>query len=131
MKDLNIPLNDIAPLVEIPDYSLYYFIAIVIVMWLFAASIAFIGWRYWKNKKRSYRREMFDKLTHIDLNDPKSAAYTISHIGRIFEKDNERTAKAYHNLFERLTPYKYAPIVEKIDQETLGYFHLYLEMIDV
>jgi hypothetical protein len=131
MKTLNVPVYDIKPLVAIDDYSLYYFIGIVVVMWVFAVMIALVGWRIWKKKKYSHRREMFEQLSSIDMRDSKRAAYTISAIGRIFEHDNERTSKAYHNLHERLEPYKYAPCVGEISQETIAYYHLYLDVIDV
>jgi hypothetical protein len=131
MRSPNIPINDIAPLVEIHDYSLYYFIALLLI------SAALIGagflalLKQLRKRKRSIRKEKFNDLSTIDFSDPKRAAYTITELGRHFSSDNERTEKAYHNLFERLAPYKYAPKVEMIDEETLGYYRLYLEIIDV
>lgn len=131
MKDLNIPLNDIAPLVEIPDYSLYYFIAVVIVVCAVFLTFVFVGLKYFRRRQKSARKSAFEKLTSIDMSNPKRAAYAMSELGRVFAHDNERTEKAFHNLFERLTPYKYAPKVEMIDEETLGYYHVYLGIIDV
>ncbi|DAB38022.1 MAG: hypothetical protein A2552_09990 [Sulfuricurvum sp. RIFOXYD2_FULL_44_160] len=131
MKDLNIPLNDIAPLVEIPDYSLYYFIAVVLIAVAVSVALFLALLKQMRKRKVNLRRERFSALSTIDFSDPKRAAYAISELGRVFASDNERTAKAYHNLFERLAPYKYAPRVEKIDEETLGYYRLYLEIIDV
>lgn len=131
MKDLNIPLNDIAPLVEIPDYSLYYFIAVVLIAVALSLALILALLKQIRKRRVNLRKERFMALSTIDFSDPKRAAYTISEIGRVFAHDNERTEKAYHNLFERLAPYKYAPEVEMIDEETLGYYRLYLEIIDV
>lgn len=131
MKDLNIPVNDIAPLAEIPDYSFYYFIAVVLIAAALSLGLIFALLKQIRKRRINLRKERFMALSTIDFSDPKRAAYTISEIGRVFAHDNERTEKAYHNLFERLAPYKYAPEVEMIDEETLGYYRLYLEIIDV
>ena len=131
MRDVNIPLNDIAPLVEIPDYSLYYFIAVVVITVAVSLALVLALLKQMRKRKINVRREWFKALSTIDFSDPKRAAYSISERGRVFASDNERTLKAYHNLFERLAPYKYAPRVEMIDEETLGYYRLYLEIIDV
>lgn len=131
MKNLNIPINDIAGLVEIADYSLYYFVALVIVAVTVIVALVLALLKQIRKRKVNIRRERFTVLSTIDFSDPKRAAYAISELGRVFASDNERTSKAYHNLFERLAPYKYAPRVEMIDEETLGYYRLYLEIIDV
>lgn len=130
MKDLNIPLNDIAPLVEIPDYSLYYFIAVVLIAVALSLALILALLKQIRKRRVNVRKERFSALSSVDFSDPKRAAYTISELGRVFAHDNERTEKAYHNLFERLAPYKYAPKVEMIDEETIGYYRLYLEIID-
>ncbi len=130
MKDLNIPLNDIAPLVEIPDYSLYYFIAVVLIVVALSLALILALLKQIRKRRINLRKERFNALSSIDFSDPKRAAYTISELGRVFASDNERTEKAYHNLFERLAPYKYALKVEMIDEETIGYYRLYLEIID-
>jgi hypothetical protein len=86
----------------------------------------------WKKSKKITQRELhYEALKNIDLKNPKQSAYTICKEGYFFAHDNERTLGAYQNLFNRLEPYKYAPSVEKIDEETLGYYHLYLGIIDV
>jgi hypothetical protein len=130
MKDLNIPLNDIAPLIEIRDYSLYYFIAVVVITVAVSLALFLVLLKQIRKQKLNIRKERFNALSRIDFSNPKRAAYAISEQGRVFASDNERTAKAFHNLFERLEPYKYAQSVEMIDEETLGYYRLYLEIID-
>lgn len=130
-RSADIPLHDIYPLVEVSDYSLYYFIAVAVIIAAVVIGIGFWFAKRRRNRRENERKTALETLSHIDFSDPKHAAYTISGIGRMFERDSERTAKAYQNLFERLERYKYAPRVEPIDEETKGYFRLYLEMIDV
>jgi hypothetical protein len=130
MREANIPIHDIAPLVEIHDYSVYYFSGVVIVGLAMIALLVLALLKRFREGKIDTRRLMIDRLKAIDFSDPKHAAYTISEVGRFFEHESERTHKAYRNLFERLGPYKYAPSVEMIDEETIGYYRLYLEIID-
>lgn len=129
MKD--IPLNDIQPLVEVPDYSIYLFAGVMIASLVLIAGGFFFILKKIRSRHSGERQKAYRRLESIDWSDPKRAAYTISSTGLRFASDNERTAKAYQNLFERLEPYKYAPKVEPIDDETIGYYRLYLEMIDV
>lgn len=130
-KMVDIPLHDIKPLVDVPDYSIYLFIGLVILALAFAAGAALFLLKKFRNRSQSERRKLYAQLASVDFSDPKKAAYAISEIGYRFVEDNERTAKAYHNLFERLEPYKYAPTVKMIDEETIGYYRLYLGIIDV
>lgn len=126
----DIPLYDIKPLVAVPDYSFYFFIALVTITIAVAVSAVLFFVRKFRHGGQSERQQRYVQLASIDLSDPKKAAYAICEIGRYFARENERSEKAYHNLFERLEPYKYAPSVDSIDDETIGYYHLYLSIID-
>ena len=128
----DIPLHDIKPLVEIDDYSIYYFSGIVIGVIAILAALAFFAWKYW-SKKNSYsiRKEHSKILHNIDFSHPKEAAYAITKYGYTFSGDDERHLQTYENLLARLAPYKYKKSVEPIDEETEGYFNIYLGMIDV
>ncbi|MDO9209081.1 MAG: hypothetical protein Q7T91_12605 [Sulfuricurvum sp.] len=130
-QSVDIPLHDIMPLVEVPDTSIYWFGALVVAGLLLLALIVFALLRWKRGRKISERRLHYEALKTIDLKNPKQSAYTISKEGAFFAHDNERTLNTYQNLFARLEAYKYAPAVANIDEETLGYYHLYLEMIDV
>jgi hypothetical protein len=129
-RSVDIPVHDIYPLVEVSDYSLYYFIALLVVGSAVAMGVLFGVLKRLRNRRISDRKIAFEKLKTLDSADPKHFAYAISEIGRVFAHDNERTQKAYQNLFERLERYKYAPRVEPIDDETVAYYRLYLEIID-
>jgi len=130
-QSVDIPLHDIMPLVEVPDTSIYWFGALVIGGLIVVALIVFAWLKYKRSRKINERRLHFEALKNINLKNSKESAYTISREGYFFAHDNERTLGTYQNLFTRLEPYKYAPTVATIDEETLGYYHLYCEMIDV
>ncbi|MGZ5207749.1 MAG: hypothetical protein ACXWB0_01900 [Sulfuricurvum sp.] len=126
----DIPLHDIMPLVKVPDTSIYWFGALVVAGLVLLALIVFAFLRWKRGRKINERQLHFEALKKIDLKNPKQSAYIISKEGYFFSHDNERTLGAYQNLFAHLEPYKYAPTVAKIDEETLGYYHLYLGIID-
>lgn len=130
MKSADIPVNDIMPLVDVPDYSFYFFIVLVVVGSAVAVSGVMFFLKKWGNRRISERKKLYERLASVDFSDPKRAAYTISELGYRFAHDNERTESAYHNLFGRLEPYKYARSVKPIDEETIGYYRLYLGIID-
>lgn len=130
MKSADIPVNDIMPLVDVPDYSFYFFIVLVVVGSAIAVSAVMFFLKKWRNRRISERKKLYERLASVDFSDPKRAAYTISEIGYRFAHDNERTESAYQNLFGRLEPYKYARSVKPIDEETIGYYRLYLGIID-
>lgn len=130
-QSVDIPLHDIMPLVEVPDTSIYWFGALAVAGLVLFAIVVFAVLKYKRGRKINERQLHFEALKKIDLKNPKQSAYAISKEGYFFSHDNERMLGAYQNLFARLEPYKYTPTVEKIDAETLGYYHLYCEMIDV
>jgi hypothetical protein len=130
-QSVDIPFYEIMPLVEVPDTSIYWFSALVVMGFLLFTSGAMWLLKRHTSKKIDERKMHYEALRGIDLKNPKQSAYIISKEGYFFAHDNERTLNTYQNLFTRLDPYKYALIVDKIDEETLGYYHLYLEMIDV
>jgi hypothetical protein len=128
----DIPLHDIKPLVEIDDYSIYYFSGIIILIIAILVALAFFGWRYWSKRNAFSIRKKHSKLLHeIDFSNPKEAAYAITKYGYTFSNDDERHHEKYENLLSRLAPYKYKKEVEAIDSETKSYFEIYLGMIDV
>ncbi len=129
---IDIPLHDIKPLVEVPDNSLYILIAsIVVLLGLAIALIVLV--RYLLNRKKENSRiKYFEMLESVDLSNAKKAAYDISHYGYFFRDDSPRHLEAYQNLVSRLSQYKYRKDVDKtIDNETKGYYDIFVGMIDV
>lgn len=127
----DIPLNDIQPPVDVPDASWILFMLAVLVGIVFVIRAAVFVRSKFRNRSLSERRRFYTELATIDFSDPKRGAYAVCEIGRHFAHDNERTEKAYQDLFERLEPYKYAPEVKTIDPETLEKYRSYLKSIDL
>ena len=126
-----IPLHDIKPLVDVPDNSLTILIVIGAVL-LTLIVVPLIIWLiklYKKSKKINMRKTYLQKLHAIDTSDAKNAAYEISHYGRLLA-ESEREKEILESLDQRLSLYKYKKEVGALDSETLGYYQLFLEVVD-
>lgn len=128
MRD--IPLHDIKPLVEVPDNSLIYagIVAFVLVLAVILTAV-WIYRRFTQAKAEDLRKSYLQKIHNIDTNNAKQAAYEISAYGRLLA-ENERAKDMLDNLDTRLGKYKYKKEVEALDEETLGYYKLFLEVLD-
>ena len=128
----DIPLHDIKPLVEVPDSSFVFFVILVALGAAVLIVVAYLLWRHLRRAKEANLRELsYEALQNIDFSDAKKAAYAITRHGFCFTGDGERYQEAYNNLVSRLAPYKYKKSVDPIDDETVGYYRIYVEMIDV
>lgn len=127
-----IPIHDIKPLLEIHEYSLYYFIAIVVGATLILLGVIYLIYRWYKNKNRfNIRAEHYKLLNNIDYTNPKKAAYDITLYGETFKDDSERHQRGYENMLERLQKYKYKKEVDSFDDDTYHYIELFQGLIDV
>ena len=132
MQTNEIPLHDIKPLLEIEDYSFYYFIGIVTVVTLIVLGVAYLLYKHFRTKNRfNIRKEHLQLLKNIDLKETKKAAYQLTEYGATFQNDSERHQKTYHDMLDRLEKYKYKKNVDDFDSETLRVIELYRGMIDV
>lgn len=132
MQTKDIPLHDIKPLIEIQEYSLYYFIALVIVATMVVLGVIYLVYNYIKNRNRfNIRAEHLKLLKQLDLNDTKKAAYEITQFGATFAEDSEQHQRTYENLVELLESYKYKKSVENFDLQTRQSIENYIGMLDV
>ena len=132
MNPEEIKIRDIKPLLEIHDQSIYYFYALIIISLVIVVGGTYLLFRWLKHRKRHNERKVtYAKLLHVNLQEPKEAAYAITKYGHLFSHDSERTLEMYHNLTSRLEQYKYKKEVASLDEETKSYFELYKGMIDV
>ena len=130
--NINIPIHDIKPLVEIHEYSFYYLVGVVVFVAFIVVGVLYLLYRYLKHKNRfNIRKEHFKLFKNVDTNNPKQAAYELTKYGLTFKDDDERHTKAYNNMVERLQKYKYKKDVEMFDKETKHYIELYEAMLDV
>jgi len=123
-------LRDIRTLEEIPDISLYLFIMMVLFALLLVAGIIIMIVRYMKSKKEDLtRKEVYERLENIDFQDAKKAAYKITKYARYLIND-ERSQKMFDALEPKLTKYKYIKNPPAIDEDTIGQYNLFLEVVD-
>jgi hypothetical protein len=132
MQESSIKLHDIKPLMDIQDYSLLYFVALVIVVITIVFGLGYLLVHYFQTKKRyDQRKDYVQKILALDIKDSKKTAYALSHYGALFVNDSTRHKEMYENLTQRLAPYKYKKEVEPFDEEVVGYIELYKGMLDV
>lgn len=127
-----IPIHEIKPLMEVPDNSLTFLIIALIIVVSIASGIIYLVYRHLKaGRGINQRKKSYKALQNIDFSHPKKAAYEITYYGRIFSEDSQRLKEAYQNLLEYLERYKYKKEVDLIDDESMSYYKIYLEMVDV
>ena len=128
----NIQLHDIKTIVDVQDYSFYYFLGISFIAVILVVGTIYLLIKWFKNRNRyNQRKEYFKKIKRLNLKDAKKSAYAITFYGGLFKDDSPRHNEMFKNITQRLEDYKYKKDVEKFDKETLGYIELYKEMIDV
>ncbi len=131
-QNFDIPLHDIKPIVDVHEYSLYYFLGLVFVGVLIVLALAYLIYKWIKARNAfNIRVEHFKMINSLNLSDTKASAYAITSLGATFKDDSPRHSEMYANLAQRLEVYKYKKEVEEFDSEVLGYIELYKGMIDV
>jgi len=128
--DINNTLRDIKPLLEIPDNSFYIYWGLIgFGVLLGLAVLFFVLKRVWQMRKANLAKEYLASLKAIDWQDAKSSAYQATHYARLLATDARR-----EKLFEQLVPlldqYKYKKEVDAVDEETLKYYNLFVQVAD-
>ncbi|MEA3227812.1 MAG: hypothetical protein U9P38_01945 [Campylobacterota bacterium] len=128
----DIPLHDIKPLLEVPEYSLYYLVALTLVTVSLLIGIAYLLFRWFQKKDNfNIRKEHFKFINSTNIKETKKTAYLITLYGATFKDDSPRHLEMYKNLTDRLQEYKYKKDVDAFNDEVKGYIELYKGMIDV
>ncbi len=135
-QDLNqtfdIPLHDIKPIVEIQEYSLFYFLGLIFVGLVVLFGVTYLLYKYFKARNAfNIRKEHLQVINRLNLSQTKESAYTITILGATFKDDSPRHSQMYSNLSKRLQEYKYKKEVDEFDSEVLGYIEVYKSMLDV
>jgi len=123
-------LRDIKPLLEIPDSSFYLYWGLIGTgVLLLLAILFFVVKKLWENRKINKAKQYLAALKSIDWSDSKKAAYEATHYARLLATD-ERRKELFSQLEPMLEKYKYKKVVDKVDQETLNRFNLYVQVAD-
>ena len=125
-----IKIHDIKPLIEVPDYSMYIFYGLVLLVAIIFGLIIYFIYRFFKNRKQNIRKEYFKKLKEVDFINSKQSAYSITKYGQLLAK-SDREKQLLHDLIEKLESYKYRKDVPSFDSETKLLFDNFMESLDV
>ncbi len=126
-----IKIHDIKPLVEIPDNSIYLYYGLILFAILFAITIIYLIYSFFKYKKESTQKIYFQKIKNINFNNQKEAAYTISKYGQLLDKD-ERENRLFQELNNSLTEFKYKKeISQDISNDIKAQYDIFMETLNV
>ncbi len=131
-KSYEIELHDIKTIVDVQEYSLYYFLGISLIILILVCIALYFLYRWLKNKNSyNQRKEYFKLLDTLDLNDTKTAAYAITKYAAVFKDDSEKHTEIFDSIIKKLQLHKYKKDVDKFDEETLKTIQEYKEIINV
>ncbi len=87
-QSYDIPLHDIKPIIEVQEYSLYYFLGIVFIVLLLVGALGYLIYKYFQKRNAfNLRKEHFRLLSSLDLKKSKESAYLITSLGATFKDD--------------------------------------------
>ncbi len=108
-------LRDIKGLVEVTDYSLYYFIGAVTVVLLLLVVSGMLIYRYLTKKEPLTQQKMaMALLEKFEFGDAKQSAYDFTHLANYAVNETQR--KELEQLLEELEPYKFKKEVPQLDE---------------
>jgi len=126
-----IQINDIKPIVEIPDFSIYVYYCIFFFVFLLITMFFFLLYKLFKKKPITQEYQYFESLKNVDFKNTKKTAYTISKFGRLLAKD-ERQIRLIEELDEALEKYKYKKeVASEIAVEIQAKFKIFMESLHV
>jgi len=124
-------IHDIKPLVQIPDYSIYFYYALITLGIVFTLFCIYLLYNYFQKRKNSKAKEYYKILKNIQFNNPKKDAYTITNYGRLLATE-ERSKKLLEDLWESLQEYKYKKDVPKtFSKDIKAKFTTFMDSLDV
>ncbi|NVJ54706.1 MAG: hypothetical protein HWD90_13560 [Campylobacteraceae bacterium] len=126
----NIKIHDIKSLVDIPDFSIYIYILLIIIAIFLVVSFIFLIYKIFSNRKKDLRKEYFKILEEIDFDDSKKAAYTITKYSRLLA-DSPREIKLSEELIDELEEYKYKKNVKELEHNIKMQLSRFMDSVDV
>lgn len=126
----SLKIHDIKPLVEIPDFSLYIFIALILFLVTIFSILGYFIYKIIRNKEVTEQKKSFEILKNLDFNDTKTAAYALTYHGRVVAA-TPREKKLLEELISELEQYKYKKVSPSISKETKQQIELFMDAVDV
>lgn len=127
MNELKI--NGLKTLETIPDISFYIFLLLIVVGLTIITLIIYLLYKFFKNKNNP-RKDYYEILKNLDLNDTKNAAYKITTYTRKLAL-SDREIKLADELISELEEYKYKKDVGNFDKSIIRKFEFFMDNIDV
>lgn len=126
----NLKINDIKDLVEIPDYSFYIFLFLIILAIAIFLGIIYLIYKVIKNRTPNRKKIYLKKLKDINLANSKPASYEITKYGKEV-LSSQRDKKLYEELVHELENFKYKKEVDNFDNDIIQKYKLFLDSVDV
>ncbi len=124
-------INDIKPLVTIPDYSMYLYYGLIFIAISIGCLMGYFVYKYFTTNKISLDKQYYQKLQDIDLSNTKQSAYAITHYGILLTK-TQRQKDIFEELNHLLEEFKYKKNVPStMPTDIQDKYNIFLESIDV
>jgi len=108
-------LRDIKGLVEVSDYSLYYFSALVAAALLLLLLSALLIYRYLTKKEPLTQQKVaIERLKAFEFGDTKQSVYDFTRLAQYAVSDDRR--EELEKLLTELAPYKFKKVVPELDK---------------
>lgn len=125
-------LHDIADIVVVQEYSLYYLIALVVVSLCILSILGLYLSKVFKESEYAKQRKKYlHILQTLELEDTKNTAYSLSKYGFFFKEESKELEEAYTQMHEALESYKYKKNVDAFDMQTLSCIKEFKELLHV
>lgn len=126
-----IKIHDIKPIVEIPDFSVYLYYALLFLAFIVILLIIYAVYKFFKPKSKTQEMYWYEKLQSLDFNNVKQTAYDISKYGKYLAKE-ERQIHLIEELTNELSSFKYKKEIPlEFTQEIKTKFNIFMETLDV
>ena len=124
-------IHDIKPIVQIPDFSIYFYYGLIVLGVLISLSVCFWIYKIITNKKVSKEKEYFEILKNIDFDNAKETAYMISKYGRLIAK-NDSDKILMDEIYSSLEDFKYKKnIPSEIPEDIKLKYNKFMESVNV
>ncbi len=124
-------LKDIKPYLTNTEWLYWGFMILsVLLLFLFISIVWWAISRWLYSKKQNLRKQYLQAIKSVDWSNSKNAAYKVSYYGRLLAKD-PRSMEILSQLELMLLEYKYKKDVPNANDETLVYYDLLIQVLDV
>ena len=129
--NITLQLKDIKPLLEIPDFSYYYYWGLIVFgVCVFLGLAIFLVFKFWKKRKVNLAKGYLEALKKIEWKESKKAAYKATHYARLLMEHDSTLKDEFKALEPLLEQFKYKKEVDEIDVVTKEKFDKYVQVAD-